>query len=640
VNKTKFAEVQATKRSWPSPQDYNEALQHPSVNFADPDLQIGKPQLNSFGLPKPITGSFASVYYMDCPERDYAVRCFLHNIADQKERYAKISEYLNKLNLPIMADFDYLDKGVLAHANWYPILRMDWVDGQNLIQFIGRNLDNPPILEKLRQWLRQAGNTLRENGIAHGDLQHGNVLVTNEQIKLVDYDGMFVPELNGSQSNELGHRNYQHPGRTKQHFGPYLDNFSAWLIDTSIYCLERDPTLWFTLKGGEDCLLFREKDLQDPYSSFAFHQLENHTNIEIRERVKWLRYLLTLSVENIPEINCEVHIPLELPTLDAEKKKPDWLSSSQALMADEVKPAKYARQELPNRTAGQAKSSSSAKLWSAHLANPANKVPDRWENAKSGHLVENDIAGILAAIIFFAVFGLLYMYIRAASHSPPVDGQQPPAVVQIADKSYQQTQLLFDKARDYYTQRDYNSALEYFEHALKELEGAGRGQSLEAANCQYWIGRMQTELTNYQDAMVSLAQAEAIYGQLDLSADVAKVEFGYGQIYLRKKQYPKAISELEAALDGLKRQPASEENEDLKADVNYSLAWAYAGNHQHKEAMQLFKRWVAYYDGNPKEQSLYIWSRMRDIGRYYSKQHLQSEAERVNEIAIRMRIRS
>lgn len=265
VNKSKFAEVQINKRSWPSPQDYNESLQNPAINLAEPALKEGKPGLNNLGLPKAITGSFASVYYLDCPKQDFAVRCFLHNIADQKERYAKISEYLNKTNLPIMADFDYLDKGILVHGQWYPILKMDWVDGQNLIEYIGRNLDNAKVLEKLRLWLRQARKTLKDHGIAHGDLQHGNVLVGNDSVKLVDYDGMFVPALAGQASNELGHRNYQHPGRTKTDFGPHLDNFSAWLIDTCLYCIERDPRLWFTLKAGEDCLLFREKDLQDPY---------------------------------------------------------------------------------------------------------------------------------------------------------------------------------------------------------------------------------------------------------------------------------------------------------------------------------------------------------------------------------------
>lgn len=346
MNKIDLA-TQSVKLSWPSPQDYNEALQHPAINLSDPLLKVGKPSLNKFGLPKAITGSFASVYYLDCPERDYAIRCFLHNIADQRDRYAKISEYLNQIALPIMADFDYVEKGILTQSNWYPVLKMDWVDGQNLIEYIGRNLDNPPVLEDVRQWLHQARKQLADNGIAHADLQHGNVLVTNDSIKLVDYDGMYVPSLMGCESNELGHRNYQHPGRTKSHFGPYLDNFSAWLIDTCLFCLERDPGLWFDLKGGEDCLLFREKDLQDPFSSVAFHTLENHPNKEIQDRVRLLRWYLTLPIEQVPDLNDNPILTGTLPQLIPSAMKPDWLSSAQYLQCEAVPntaPIKQARQ--------------------------------------------------------------------------------------------------------------------------------------------------------------------------------------------------------------------------------------------------------------------------------------------------------
>ncbi|QLQ08322.1 MAG: hypothetical protein HZY76_21580 [Anaerolineae bacterium] len=52
---------------------------------------------------------------------------------------------------------------------------------------------------------------LQTHGIAHGDLQHGNVLVAADELRLIDYDGMYVPPLSGRESHEIGHRNYQHP---------------------------------------------------------------------------------------------------------------------------------------------------------------------------------------------------------------------------------------------------------------------------------------------------------------------------------------------------------------------------------------------------------------------------------------------
>ena len=75
---------------------------------------------------------------------------------------------------------------------------------------------------------------LRAANIAHGDLQHGNVVVVGDQLRLLDYDGMFVPALANKQSNECGHRNYQLPKRSRWDYGPHLDHFSAWVIYVSL----------------------------------------------------------------------------------------------------------------------------------------------------------------------------------------------------------------------------------------------------------------------------------------------------------------------------------------------------------------------------------------------------------------------
>src|SRR5207248_10425515 len=54
--------------------------------------------------------------------------------------------------------------------------------------------------------------------VAHGDLQHGNILVRGGSIQLVDYDGMWVPALSGRDATEIGHRAYQHPERSGQDY--------------------------------------------------------------------------------------------------------------------------------------------------------------------------------------------------------------------------------------------------------------------------------------------------------------------------------------------------------------------------------------------------------------------------------------
>ena len=80
--------------------------------------------------------------------------------------------------------------------------------------------------------LRGISRELLRYGIAHGDIQPTNVIVQSAtDVRLIDYDGLFVPSLAGLQSTELGQRNFQHSGRRGRHFDASLDlfAFSLWI---------------------------------------------------------------------------------------------------------------------------------------------------------------------------------------------------------------------------------------------------------------------------------------------------------------------------------------------------------------------------------------------------------------------------
>jgi len=301
---------------WPSPQDYNEAVQIPRAYLDDPELQGGSVGLNPLGLPRPISGSFASVYQMSCGNKEFALRLFLRNILDGHKRYALISEFVQRDNLPYTVTFDYLNKGIKIRGEWFPGLKMDWVDGHQLDDYIVEHLENPEKLEQLASNFLKMMRELCIAGIAHGDLQHGNIIVCNEELRLVDYDGMFVPKMAGWQANELGHPNYQHPSRVAEHFGPYLDNFSAWVIYTSIKALQHDSRLLHQLGGGDDCLLFKRQDFLDPENSPAFAALENHQCQELRTLGRFVRAQLQCDLAEVP------YLDMPVPSGDHEQLQP------------------------------------------------------------------------------------------------------------------------------------------------------------------------------------------------------------------------------------------------------------------------------------------------------------------------------
>lgn len=288
---------------WPTPQDYNEAIQNPQLSFSDPELQGGKPELTPLGLPRPITGGFASVYRMHCGQRDWAVRCFLREFADQQQRYEAISKHLITVKLPYTIGFHFLSRGIKIRGQWYPILKMEWVQGELLNEYIKRNLGNSSTLLNLaNRWITMV-KALQQATIAHGDLQHGNILVVNGDFRLIDYDGMFVPALTGQSSHEVGHRNYQHPFRTESDFGLYLDHFAAWVIYVSLISLSVDPGLWHRVGAGEEFLLFQEEDFKQPDSSSAFALLTRHADARIQSLISVFRSLIYLSLQQIPDLD-------------------------------------------------------------------------------------------------------------------------------------------------------------------------------------------------------------------------------------------------------------------------------------------------------------------------------------------------
>lgn len=311
--------------AWPTPQDYNEAIQAPSLCFKDEALRVGNPVLNEFGLPRPISGGFASVYRIQSQQSDHAVRCFLSRLVDRERRYAAIGEFLSAQAPPWAVRTEFQSEGMLIGSTWYPIVKMDWVKGNTLGAWIEAHLDRPDDLRSMHDKLRQVVLDLNRLGVAHGDLQPANIIVlANNEIKLVDYDGMFVPELAGWEANELGHKNFQHHGRQPDHFNKNLDFFSARLILSALEILSHAPELWDTLKCADEALLWRQPDLLDPDHSYAFSILESHEDSEVVRVAREFRAVARGPLSHVPplmqriaaveeELPEVVYVPVEPP---------------------------------------------------------------------------------------------------------------------------------------------------------------------------------------------------------------------------------------------------------------------------------------------------------------------------------------
>ncbi len=287
--------------NWPTMSDYQETIQSPRACFTDPQLKCATPALNALGLPQPITGGFASVYRMQNGKGSWAVRCFLHRIADIRERYDLISRHLKKSPMKCMVGFDYLPEGIRVKGAWHPVVKMEWLDGDALNVHVRKNVGNAKALRKLADRWAELIDTLERAGIAHGDLQHGNILVRDGQFRLIDYDGMYVPALKGRGSHEKGHPAYQHPQRTGTHFGAEVDRFSALLIHTTLLAVAKEPKLWKQF-DEEDNLLFRRSDLCTPAASPVFKALEGLGDADVAKLASCLRRACEKTPADVPRL--------------------------------------------------------------------------------------------------------------------------------------------------------------------------------------------------------------------------------------------------------------------------------------------------------------------------------------------------
>ena len=288
--------------AWPTMSDFNDVVQNPDRCFDDKDLAASEVAVSPRGLPLVYSGNFACVYKVDSGGREFAVRCFTREVKDQRHRYSQLDEYLKGARPDTFVRFQYLDQGIRIREKWYPIVKMAWVNGQRLDRFVENHLSSPDILKEMAARWRGANGSLRGLNIAHNDLQHGNVMVQqDEAIRLVDYDGIFLPKFQGEVSPELGHKNYQHPRRSIRDYDERIDNFPSLVVYLSLLAISAKPELFNRFYNQEN-LIFTKDDFADPNSSECFKELKRIHEANVSELAEYLGDLCSRPVELVPDL--------------------------------------------------------------------------------------------------------------------------------------------------------------------------------------------------------------------------------------------------------------------------------------------------------------------------------------------------
>ena len=262
-----------------------------SIRFSTENLDKWKslePVLDSSGDVVMSNGGFAVVFKMRDRDsgRFYALKCFLRDQPGRAEDYAMIASELEYASSPFLLKFEYLDKELFVDAkgcdeNEFPVLLMDWVDGEPLDVYVRRHYRDSYKMDMLAYQFSRLSMWLMNQTFAHGDLKPDNVMVRADgSLVLIDYDGMFVPQMEGGKAREIGTPHFRHPNRTDSEFNEHIDDFSIISILLSLKLIAADPEL-MDKYGEADRLLFSEADYRKMSGSKLVKEVFPSKNEEI-----------------------------------------------------------------------------------------------------------------------------------------------------------------------------------------------------------------------------------------------------------------------------------------------------------------------------------------------------------------------
>ena len=263
---------------YPLISEYVKAIQDAGDNLEQ--LAHLTPVLDDHGEPYRSSGAFAVVFKMldKSTGKYYALKCFTEEQEGRADAYRQIADELGMVDSPYITSVKYMEKELFVDSQCeedeFPVLLMDWVDGETMEAYIAANYHNQSAMSLLCYRFGKMAAWLRSQSFAHGDVKPDNIIIRLDgSLTLVDYDGMFVSSMKGCKSPTVGTKDFSHPLRTVDDFDETIDDFSLASIALSLKAISMNSTLLDTY-GTSDRLLFSEKDYRTPSNSKVISALQ------------------------------------------------------------------------------------------------------------------------------------------------------------------------------------------------------------------------------------------------------------------------------------------------------------------------------------------------------------------------------
>ena len=238
---------------------------YPSLTDYIASIELAHETLSKFNYLRPIlkpngqpffsSGNFAVVFKMEDTrtKNHMALKCFLRDVPERAQRLQLISDYIHANPSPYLVSMTYQASELWVDCkhcgcNEFDVVIMPWIEGHTLGEYLKE-------LCEATDWRRnsligfvkrfdQMFEWLLKQPFAHGDLKPDNILVDEcGNLKLIDYDGFFIPAFAGLLSFELGTPPYCDPRRTLTNYDENIDDFSLLLLSFELYVLVEQVSL-------------------------------------------------------------------------------------------------------------------------------------------------------------------------------------------------------------------------------------------------------------------------------------------------------------------------------------------------------------------------------------------------------------
>lgn len=267
---------------YPSVGQYTEAIklaeQSPEDYFATKTTL--RPVLGADGNPVMSSGNFAVVFKMQDQNdgKIYALKCFTRDQECRNESYRLIADELQYVESEYLTKIQYLENELFVDTGTddteFPVLLMDWVEGETLDKYIKNHLNEQACLNLLVGRFGIFADWLLKQPFAHGDLKPDNIIVKDDgSLVIVDYDGMYVPKMRGLKARELGSPDFRHPQRTEDDFDEHIDDFAIVTLLLTIKAIALNPNILEDC-NAKDCVLLHTQDFSNLAQSAVNQKLQ------------------------------------------------------------------------------------------------------------------------------------------------------------------------------------------------------------------------------------------------------------------------------------------------------------------------------------------------------------------------------